>query len=223
MSQTDESRDVTPERSSPLERHIVAFVAYLSEERRYSKHTSSEYRRDLFMLQQFIQARLKRSARIGDIDKLTLRAWLGEMAATVSTPTLARRLSTVRSFFKFAQQRGRVRSNPCAELRAPKVRRKFPSFVSVDQAQQIVEAPILGLSETAAQLRDAAALELLYGCGLRVSELVALNLGDISVERRELRVSGKGRKERMVPLGSKAALAIERYLPHRSELSQRLR
>lgn len=116
---------------------------------------------------------------------------------------------------RWLQRQGKIEKNPAAELASPKVRRPLPTFVSVDAAKEIVESPD---EATATGARDRAVLELLYGCGLRVSELSGLSLGDVDLADKSVRVLGKGRKERIVPLGSKAQDAVRAYLARRAEL-----
>jgi integrase/recombinase XerC len=198
---------------------IARFSEHLSGERRASPHTISAYRRDLESLASFVRSKNHGVATIADLDKLTLRGWLGELSKSVAPPTLARKLSSVRSFFEHLMRTGVVSQNPSAQLASPKLRRKLPRFLSAEAMQEVVEAPAQQqrLREVE-RLRDSLILELLYGCGLRVSELASLDLGQLATENGELRVLGKGRKERIVPLGSKAAQALEGYLAERAEL-----
>jgi integrase/recombinase XerC len=196
---------------------IAGFVAHLLDERRVSPHTGSAYRRDLQQLDEFLSAQLERAARLDDADKLALRAWLGQLSRTVSAPTLARKLSAVRAFFLYLERRGVCRKNPAALLKAPKIRRPMPTFLSAEAAGEVMQAA--AGEAVVERLRDTAMLELLYGCGLRVSELVALDVCDLSLANDELRVLGKGRKERTVPLGSKAKSAALAYIARRDELA----
>jgi integrase/recombinase XerC len=206
--------------SDELGRRIQEFVRHLSAERRASPHTVAAYRTDLEQLAEFVRQRAKRGAKVEQISKLVLRAWLGELAGSRSAVSIARKLSAVRGLFTYLQRQGVVRTNPAQLLATPKLRRKLPLFLGVDDASQVMNAA--GLSPSALEperLRDSALLELLYGCGLRVSELTGLNLDDVSLAEEQVRVLGKGRKERLTPLGSKAIAALEAYLSHRHELS----
>lgn len=198
---------------------IGAFAEHLSGERRASRHTVAAYRRDLNQLAGFLGARLGRPGTLADVTKLTLRAWLGELARSCSPGSVARKLAAVRTFYRYLEREGRVRHNPVALIASPKVRRKLPAFLGVDAAAEVMRAPAADRApRDVEQLRDTVILELLYGSGLRVSELVALDLADVSVSQQQMRVLGKGNKERLVPLGSKALEALGAYLPHRSEL-----
>jgi integrase/recombinase XerC len=183
------------------------------------------YRRDLRQLLDFVRERRRGRAELADLDRLLLRAWLGELAKVRSGATMARKLSSVRAFFAFLERRGMLEASPAALLVSPKLRRKLPAFLGVDAAVQVMQSPheagtaVCPRATEAELLRDTAALELLYGSGLRVSELVGLDLGDVSLDQEQLRVFGKGSKERIVPLGSKAKAAVGRYLERRHELA----
>lgn len=202
-----------------LARALSRFAEHLAGERRASAHTVQAYASDLAQLSSFVRAKNKRALGPEDIDKLTLRAWLGELSRTRSPTSIARKLASVRAFFRYLAREGEVRENPAELLATPKVRRKLPAFLSVDAAAQVMDAPAPSARTTPSeQARDRLMLELLYGSGLRVSELSGLDLDAIFLEQGEIRVLGKGRKERIVPLGSRARTALEAYLPLRPEL-----
>lgn len=195
------------------------FVCHLRDEKRASDHTVQAYGRDLEQLGNFARSRLGRGIDVGDVSKLLLRAWLGDLSKSVTTTTLARKLSSVRAFFRFLQRQGVVGDNPATLLASPKVRRRLPRVISAEAADNLMAAPVSGQRQlTAKSLRDAAILELLYGCGLRVGELVSLDLDSLSMEQRQVRVFGKGRKERIVPLGAQAYRTVRAYLERRPEL-----
>jgi integrase/recombinase XerC len=170
------------------------------------------------MLARFTRERCCGPARIEDIDKLLLRSWLAELARTVTPPTLARKLASVRAFFGWLERETLVRRNPAAQLSSPKLRRKLPKFLSADAAAEVMSAPLTAPVREAERARDSALLEILYGSGLRVSELVGLDLEHVSLEREEVRVLGKGNKERIVPIGRKARAAVAGYLELRPAL-----
>ncbi len=201
---------------SPL---IERFAQHLLHERRASPHTVRAYQRDLNQLRDFLERRFEREALLTDVDKLSLRSWLAELAEDASPTTLARKLSSVRAFCRHWERQGVLRDNAVQLMKSPKVRRKMPVFLTAEAAAQVMDAPLQdsALSEPE-RLRDAVALELLYGSGLRVSELVALDLVDVRLSDGTVRALGKGRKERIVPLGSVARRAVEAYLPYRPEL-----
>ena len=204
----------------PLGAKLDAFLRYLEFERRASAHTLAAYRRDLESLAGFLRERSRGAASVEDIDKLTLRTWMASEAKRLKSVSLARRLAAVRSFMTFLERRGNLRSNPARQIKVPRLRRPMPMFLSPGAADALMQAPHAATeTPTARSLRDSLALELLYGAGLRVSELVLLNLGDVSMARREIRVVGKGSKERSVPLGRAAARACQQYLERRGELA----
>lgn len=141
-----------------------------------------------------------------------LRAHLAHrLAEGVSRRTQARALSAMRTFFRFLRLTGRLAQDPTAALRSPKVGRRLPTVLSVRETAEGLERPP---ADSALGLRDRALLEILYGSGLRVSEAAGLTLDALDTERREVRVMGKGRRERIVPLGGAAARALDRYLAH---------
>jgi integrase/recombinase XerC len=208
-----------PPDSDAIAHGIRRFLEHLSGEQRSSPHTLSAYRRDLEQLAAFVRARSRAEPRIARIDKLLLRAWLGDLARSRSAATLARKLAAVRAFFSWLEREGQVRENPAALLSSPKLKRKLPRFLSPEAAAEVMSAPAEHPGgRPAERSRDAAALELLYGCGLRVSELAQLDLVDVSFEQQQVRVLGKGKKERIVPLGSKAMAALEAYYAERPTL-----
>lgn len=204
----------------PLGAQVAAFLRYLEFERRSSAHTVAAYRRDLASLAGFLRERSRGQASVNDIDKLTLRTWMAGEAKALKSVSLARRLAAVRSFMTFLERRGNLRANPARQIKVPRLRRPLPMFLSPAAADSLMQAPHAATVEpTPRSLRDTLALELLYGAGLRVSELASLNLSDVSLSRLEIRVVGKGKKERSVPLGRAAARACEQYLERRTELA----
>lgn len=212
MSQSTAARS---DASDPLGRDIGRFIAHLSSERRSPRNTVVAYERDLGQLAAFARERLeKRSLRTGDIDIFVLRAWLGTAGRKLTASSVARKVASIRSFFRFLHKRGEVQRNPAAELVTPKVRRPLPTLLDVDAAKQVVEAP---QSLDARAVRDCAMLELFYSSGLRVSELVALNRPDLDLDSMAVRVIGKGNKERVVPFGRPCAEALQRYFARRGE------
>jgi integrase/recombinase XerC len=200
-----------------LDRTVERFVAHLEGERRAARHTVSAYRRDLAQLVAFARERRPELRRAAEVDVLLLRGWLGQLARTHAPASIARKIAAARALFRWLERRGEVDKNPASLLALPKVRRPLPTFLNVDAAAEVVEAP----DEASAEgLRDRALLETLYGSGLRVSELCGLDLGDVDLAAGggSVRVLGKGSKERVVPLGSKAAQAIGCWLERRGEL-----
>jgi integrase/recombinase XerC len=151
-----------------------------------------------------------------------LRAYLAALIRSNGPATLSRKISALRSFYKFLMRRGLVRSNPAAVLRLPKQAVRLPDFLSSDDACELVEVPAGEAEQRGAlAVRDAAILELLYGGGLRVSELTGLDLERVDLGDGSLRVHGKGSRERLVPLGAAAQRTLEAYLRVRPRLLAR--
>ncbi len=204
--------------SDEVSASIERFIVHLRDERRASGHTVSAYQRDLRQLHAHLNERLGRPSRLADLDKRRLRAWLAEVSTGRSASSIARKMSCVRTFCLYLQRTGVLSASPAALLGSPKLRRKMPLFVGVDAAEQIMKAPLERLDRLEREReRDAAMVELLYGCGLRVSELVQLDEDDVDFGQSTVRVVGKGRKERLVPLGRKARAALEHYLKVRGD------
>lgn len=205
-------------RSDGLLPAIARFVEHLADERRLSEHTVGAYRRDLEQLARFVSEVGRAEAGIQDVDRLLLRRFLARLSESVKPASLARKLASIRGLFAYLEREGRCRQNPGALLKSPKLSRPLPKLVDADSLAQVLEAPLTGPGPRAQKLRDAALLELLYGSGLRVSELVGLDLDDVSLDESELRVTGKGKKQRLVPIGGAADRALRAYLEHRGEL-----
>jgi integrase/recombinase XerC len=195
-----------------VERAIEAFVEHLRSTRRASVHTVKAYSRDLASLEKYLVEKRGKVPAIGDVDLHALRGWLGALARTHAPASIARHIATVRTFFRFARKQRLVTTDPTELLSSPKVKRPLPTLVSAAVAAEIMETPEGSSPEG---LRDRAMLELMYGSGLRVSELCGLDVRDVDLAERFVRVLGKGNKERIVPLGEKAAKAVEAYLPSR--------
>ncbi len=201
-----------------MEAAIGKFLEHLSTQRRASPHTVSSYGRDLRSLAAFVTERKGEAPKLGDVDIFALRGWLGSLSRTHASSSIARHIAAVRTFFRYARRSRMIGSDPTELLASPKVRRPLPTLVSPSAAAEIVEAPD---PESPEGLRDRAALELMYGSGLRVSELVRLDLHDVDLRAMTVRVLGKGNKERVVPLGSKAAEAVVAYLRVRDQVPSR--
>ena len=197
---------------------ITQFLKYLAGERNASDLTIKAYREDLMGLVDWLEA--DRGA-IPHPDSLTpqdLRSFQAILKeAGYARSTISRKLASLRSFYKFAMRQGIAQSNPAKPLRNPRQSRKLPHVLSNDEVGQLLEAPP---ANTAQGLRDRAILETMYSAGLRVSELVGLRDGDIDRYEQIIRVRGKGRKERISPLGSFAIKAISQYESKRTRHDQ---
>ncbi len=199
------------EATDGLDRAVRAFLSSLEHERRMSPLTVSGYGRDLAELTRFVRETRPEVDEPGGIDLALLRSFLGRLAKGQKPATLARKMAAVRSWFRFLVKRRQLEKSPAASLALPKVRRKLPVVLNVDAAAQVMAAPE---GDAPDMLRDRAILEVFYSSGLRLSELVGLDLEALSLagQASELRVIGKGSKERRVPVGSLAQAALARYL-----------
>lgn len=193
---------------------LEAFMSYLRAERRASEHTVDAYRGDITSLLGFVQEKRK-DASLASIDVYLLRGWLGQLARTHGASSVARKVAAVRSFMRFLLKKRILTKNPAEEISSPKVRRPLPTLLSVDAAKEVVESPNLDLP---LGKRDRALLELLYGSGLRVGEVVRLDVADLDLSSMQARVLGKGNKERIVPLGRPCVDAVVDYLAMRSHI-----
>lgn len=180
--------------------------------------TVTTYLRDLHAFRAFVlEEELPADAR--KLDIVALRGFLSRQFAHNQSSTLARKVSALRSFFRFLVRRKILKSNPAAGLRSPKASRPLPRFLSVDQAFQVMDAPANDTSRAEPlRARDRAILELLYGSGVRVSELASMDMQSVEHTRAEVRVLGKGGKERIVPLGKETMAALGEYLTARSTI-----
>lgn len=198
---------------------IGRFLRYLTVERNASPLTIKSYREDLTSLAEYLDEALGHSPQPHQITPLDLRGYVSAMhEAGYARTSVSRRLASMRSFFRFAQREGLVENNPAKPLRNPRPERKLPHFLSTDEIGRLLKAPP---SRDWSGLRDRALLETMYSAGLRVSELVAINLGDLSFEEGLVRVRGKGKRERLAPLGSYAIKAIEAWQRERVRLIKR--
>ena len=184
------------------------YINYLEAERNASPYTVRNYTSDLLGFFQFL--RLKRVDSLKEVDKHTLRDYLSHLVGQgFVKASIARKLSAIRSFYRYLVREELLTTNPIQETSSPKLDRRLPEFLTIDEMKRLLEAPDLS---TPQGQRDRALLELLYASGLRVSELVRLNLEQVNLDTREIRVLGKGSKERMVLMGKPAAEALTAYL-----------
>lgn len=196
---------------------IKEYLRHLALRRNYSPHTVAAYGRDLREFESFIKDyQSEDRVRLDSIDRLTVRSWLAWLSRSGrAKTTINRKLAAVKSFLAFLHRQGFIESNPGVSIRSLKTERRLPRYLSNEQAAALMES--FGRKD----LREACAtamIELFYSSGLRLSELVELNKSSYDPARRMVRVMGKGSKERLVPVGSVAAEAIEDYLKERKRL-----
>lgn len=193
-------------------REVGAFAEHLTRERDRSAHTVRAYAGDVRACLAWCAA--EGSTGLTDVDLARLRAWLGTLAASgAARSTLARRSAAVRSFFAWARRTGRIPSDPTLRLASPKRQRTLPDVLTREGATAVLDvAAVAADDEDPIHLRNRAVLELLYATGIRVGELTGLDVDDVDRHRRVVRVLGKGRKERMVPFGQPADVALAEWL-----------
>jgi integrase/recombinase XerC len=197
---------------------IGDFLDYLTYERNVSINTISAYRTDLESFVSFVCNDYFTLGRdqldFRKVDNLTIRAYLAHLARRkLSRSSIARHLSAMRTFFRHLMREGAVDANPARVVATPKREKHLPSVLQPADVTLLLEQPDLS---TPLGLRDQAFLELLYASGLRIGELVGIDLDDIEIRAKLVKVRGKGAKERIVPFGSKAAQAVQAYLPTRN-------
>lgn len=200
-----------------MEKLVSAFLDHLEIERNYSRHTRSAYAGDLGQFQSFLsEGGGAGPPDLESIDKSVVRAFLHHLHREgFSRRTIARRFAAVRSFFHYLCREGVVSSNPCVYLTTPKWDRHLPRFLDKSQVEALLGQPDRG---RLLGLRDVVILELLYGAGMRLSELVGLDVGAIEMMEERIRVIGKGDRERIVPLGGPALSALAAYMDVRPML-----
>lgn len=207
--------DATQPRREPVD----AFLAHLQVERALSAHSLRAYAADLAHFCDWL-------ARDGGAPETASRDavhnYLADLHDQLAPSSVARRMSTLRTFYRFLLRRGRVTHSPVEGVRGPRQVRTLPRMLSVDEVIALLSAPLQGDDgDPLLHLRDLALIELAYGAGLRVSELVGLDVIHVRHSERLLRVRGKGKKTRIVPFGSKALEALARWMPARAELLRR--
>ncbi len=191
-----------------MQRYIEKFMRYLEIEKNASVHTITNYKADLNAFKDF-----SKEADLGKIDYLVLRKYLAHLKeAGLNARSVSRKLSSMRSFFRFMIKEGLIKSNPTDAISSPKQAKTLPKFLTEDDATRLIDAPSL---DTLKGLRDHAILETLYSTGMRISELVSLTEDSIDFIGGTVKVLGKGKKERMLPIGDRALKAIRNYLKKR--------
>lgn len=191
-----------------MERLLSSYFTYLEVERQVSPYTLRNYTTDLASFFDFLQS--EKTTSLAEVEHPTLRrylSWLLDRGFVKAS--IARKLSALRSFYRYLLREKLVSRDPLATISSPKLDRRLPSFLTLEEARQLLAAPDLA---TPQGKRDKALLELLYASGLRVSEIAQLNLDQLNLPMREIRVWGKGSKERVVLMGKPAARALELYI-----------
>lgn len=195
---------------------IRKYLTYLAEERQYSSHTVTAYQKDLHQFEDFLNLHFEGSPyRVDAIDNVTIRLFLGELLDRgLTKKSIARKLAAVRSFFAYLVRQNLAPYNPADTVVTPKLEKRLPVFLDEASMERVLEAPDRSTREG---LRDAALIELLYSTGIRLGELVRLNVEDLDFGNGTVKVLGKGNKHRVVPYGKHASEAIRGYLSQREE------
>ena len=197
-----------------LNETLREFLVSLSEDKNFSNHTFKGYSRDLNKFANFMKKFYNKSFNdIRNINRLQIRQFMGnEFESGLSSKTVARRLASIKSFFNFLVQFEILEYSPASQIKAPKVEKNIPNFIHSNKIKILMSIPD---KKTLIGKRDLAILELFYATGMRLSELVKLNIGSINNHDRLVRVIGKGNKERIIPFGNHALIALEIYLNER--------
>ncbi|WP_129127365.1 tyrosine recombinase XerC [Geomonas oryzae] len=193
-----------------MKRAIEQFCSYLENERNVSQHTLAAYRSDLEQFALFLDPH--GAVAVSEVNHLAIRRYLAHLHKGHAKSSIGRKLSAIRALFRYLLREGKVEKNPAELVSTPKKEKRLPFHLNIDQVASLVEAPRGG---DMLSLRDRAVLETLYSCGLRVSELTGMNVGDLDLHGALARVLGKGGKERIVPVGSCARNALAAYLEER--------
>jgi len=197
-----------------LKKQINSYISFLKNEKNYSHNTIISYKNDLIQLLNYLKDyRILKRENLQSVDRSIIRKYIVNLKkSNYSTRSICRKISTIRSFFKFLSKEGIVKNNPTINLIAPKIDKKLPYFLYLQELNKLIEAPP---RHTIFGIRDRAILELLYGTGMRVGELVNLNIHDIDLYEKTIRVFGKGSKERILPFNNPSIKAIQEYLTSR--------
>ena len=195
-----------------MKEYLHRFSLYLSTERSVSPHTVTAYLNDLEQFIRFLASGVSPPSHPEDVTHLDIRRYLAHLHGELKKSSIGRKLASVRAWFRYLLREGIVTRNPAELISTPKKEQRAPFHLTIDEITALVEAP--GESSIL-PLRDRAILETLYSCGIRLSELTSLSIQDVDLEGRVVRVLGKGNKERIVPLGRKAAIAVIDYLTAR--------
>jgi integrase/recombinase XerC len=190
-----------------IESLLDKYIHYLQVERNLSSFTVRNYTTDILRFLDFLK---EEDRLLADVDHSIIRSYLGRLLDEgIVRASIARKMSALRSLFHYLNQQGLIATEPLAKISGPKREKRLPTFLTTEEMRSLLNFPSIS---TPQGLRDVAILELLYAAGLRVSEIASLDIGSVDIERRQIRVWGKGSKERMVLMGKPAAAALEQYL-----------
>jgi tyrosine recombinase XerC len=201
-----------------MQEHINKYLAHIEHDRDFSSQTLRAYRNDLHQYLSFLVDEGCRE--LGNVSRLLLRGFLAFLKKQgYSKATIARKLVSIRSLYKFLCREGILKFNPVENIRTPKLDRKLPGFMSINEVESLLNLPALN---TLPGIRDRAIMETLYSTGMRVSELVGINVADVDFFNEVVKIRGKGKKERLQPIGKHALDAIKSYIAKRGSDNEAL-
>ncbi len=193
-----------------LQDDLTQFLQHLKYERNLSPHTLRNYASDLEQFKTHLLAIEKRDdIAAAEIDRLTIREWMASLHSDHKKTSVARKLASLRTFFQFLIREGKLESNPAKQVATPRIERKLPNHLSIEDAVRFIETPDV---TTDLGRRDRAIIEFLYATGIRVGELVGINIADVDLREKMVRVTGKRKKQRIVPFGEPALHALVLYM-----------
>ena len=198
-----------------MDKYIEGFRNYLSSERNYSEHTVKAYITDVTEFQKVLKNKELLTEALEGLNEDPVRAYVSWLYTRNSKVSISRKIASIRTFFEYLIKNGVIKKNIAKHIPTPKGEKRLPVFLTVDEAVKLIETPG---TDTPLGARDSAIMELLYSSGLRVSELTGINITDLDLKSGSVKVLGKGSKERVCPIGSKALESIEKYLYGRLEL-----
>jgi integrase/recombinase XerC len=210
-----------------MDRLIHSFLDALSAEKGYSTHTLRAYRKDLLEFSRYLKKsgfvktdgnEASKTVSVGDISSLAIRGYLGYLHKKNKKSTIARKLSAIRSFFRYSVKHGYAAGSPADAVATPKQEKTLPTYLPIDDMFRLLDSV---QTDTLLRARNRAIFETLYSCGIRVSELAGLDVQDVDFDSSVIRVMGKGKKERIVPIGTKATRALLNYRRKLEEAPQR--
>ncbi len=206
-----------------MDREITEFLAYKATERGLTPRTIEAYRHDLAKFGQFVAKETGSQPALADIDQYTIKAYLQFLANTGikkanATVTRGRKLATLKSFFKYLAAEGKIKSDPTAQVKMPKVKRKEPSYLTEQEYKRLLRTVQKNATKYF-KYRDVAIINMLLGMGLRLNELVSLNVGSVNFEDEAIKVSRKGNQERILPANDEVMICLQRYLKTRENTS----
>ncbi|SDL74584.1 integrase/recombinase XerC [Catalinimonas alkaloidigena] len=188
---------------------VDSFLEFLQFEKRYSEHTLLSYRNDLTQFEQHLQDTTRRT--LEQADYYDVRAWMVKLISTgIAASSVGRKMACLRSFYKYLLKESAIRENPMQRIKSPKIKKKVPVFVPESDIMDVLDRT--QFTDDFHGLRDKLVLEMIYGTGIRLSEIIGLKENDISLHNRVIKVLGKRNKERMIPLNVTLTHLLERYL-----------